>query len=358
MDRMTPRPTRTEPRRGRGFTLIELLVVISVIAVLVGLLLPALGAARSEARTVLCTSNMRQFGVSNASYASQHKGLMATFSWQGMERNPSPYRDLTRIRYPFDYMAAGGELVSMLRQFRPTGLVENATTLVNRIVPYERYSHVVMAVSDGSPFPDEMSVCPEDADRLALRETPIEEARHIPELIEVIASTYSLAPAAWDLLQSARITEWDRGRMSQGSSQSGEPPQGYRLVTVDPRQRPEARQNNLGQARMSTVAFPALKVHYYDFFDRHTPPDSGRTFRVYAEESARPPLLFFDGSVQRRASANANPGWSPVHPWHTPSKLSFRDNGSSLEVPVRYRWTRGGLRGIDFGGPEINTGQE
>lgn len=62
----------------RAFTLIELLVVIAIIALLIGILLPAIGRARDTARGVICQTNVRQIATATLLYAGDYRGRFPT----------------------------------------------------------------------------------------------------------------------------------------------------------------------------------------------------------------------------------------------------------------------------------------
>ncbi len=70
-DRLPSLPSNRE-RRPEGFTLIELLVVIAILGILLGLLLPAIQAARAAAQKLACSSKMRQLGIAFHSYIEVH----------------------------------------------------------------------------------------------------------------------------------------------------------------------------------------------------------------------------------------------------------------------------------------------
>ena len=93
---LTPNSSR---HRRAGFTLIELLVVISIIAILIALLLPALAKARQLAVRIEGASNMRQIGIALAEYANEYRGQyppnfvanwpMGDQCWTGYHGRPS-----------------------------------------------------------------------------------------------------------------------------------------------------------------------------------------------------------------------------------------------------------------------------
>lgn len=86
----TSRPLRRRAAHAGGaFTLVELLAAVTVIALLVAILLPALGRARDEARRVQCASNLRQLGQALHLYAHEHRGMALPYAYVEMTSAPT-----------------------------------------------------------------------------------------------------------------------------------------------------------------------------------------------------------------------------------------------------------------------------
>ena len=92
---MKERNIRQEQKR--EFTLIELLVVIAIIAILAGMLLPALKNARDKAHVVTCTGNLKTLSTSILSYADEHNGWFGPINKNASSSAIYPYNWVSQL---------------------------------------------------------------------------------------------------------------------------------------------------------------------------------------------------------------------------------------------------------------------
>jgi type II secretory pathway pseudopilin PulG len=330
-------------RRRRGIALPEVVAAAAVVGVLASLIFVTGWRTRAQASAARDLSNLRMIAGWTESYAADNQELYWAFSWKRGHQN-SQWPDLNNSGS--DLQAASDQAVDILR--RRAGRLD--IPRITAWIPHVLYLHLVVQDYADRGLPDLSLVSAGDVHRmnwardpagfdqgvfLPNQPSPSTNAKRWP-----YSSSFACPTAFWDLSPVG-------SRLSQASGHS----QWFVPGNAE-----------LAAQRRAAAAFPSQKVFLHDqgawHFGRPT---------YFAHEQARAAVLMADSSAGFRSTADANPGWQPNNP-SNPSPTVFGYQPQAWEPPTvsgqpaevvtgHYRWTRGGIKGIDYGGPEINTGQ-
>ncbi|MCC5822369.1 MAG: type II secretion system GspH family protein [Phycisphaerales bacterium] len=353
-----------KPSSRRGFTLLESAAVIGMVSLLVGVTMPAVQRARVDMRGAGSAANLAFIGQGAAMYATDHEGRIFTYTWgvpDGASFAIFELPDGTMRIANNDQAAAGWQNTEIL--MRRTGRIDGPTAFKSYAtrLPHTRLRHLVLMDYLDLPFPAELFADPADANLLQWKADPenITAANNIPYSPGADFNGYD-EPTGWSDVGTRQRWPFSSSYFSVSAAWMPDGLDGEALY-IPVASTPHLHQQfggrpSLAQGRsFAEVAFPSAKVHMFEEFDRR---QAGSPYFGY--DHARPMKLMFDGSINDRPSGEATPSWNPSQgkqewrqryvPLHTfPHPLGGL--GETTPLSQRYRWTLGGLRGIDYAAP-------
>lgn len=337
-------------------TLIDLCACVAVVSALSVTILPALAAVRDDSQNELSKANLMEMGKARDQYAMDHKDRIFSYTWLAGEVYTMPDGRFIELSDNQDAAAYQNTEILMRRTGRISG-IHKIRTARGRL-PHRRFSHLVLLdymVGTNEEFNETtVAIDPADEQQLTWHERPLEytTGSGVPysgnnafgydddtnwygienKMRWPFASSYQVVPYAW-----------------QGDG----PTDIYVPVADTPHLYLLNGQSvSLGRRFTSEVAFPSKKVHMHEEFDYEQ-----SRYPYFAYDHAMPEKLMFDGSINSRLSGEANDSVNPADPdpvWrqrYVPLDtfpIPLGGFGDDTELNMRYRWTDGGLQGVDY----------
>lgn len=324
-----------------GFVLREMAAVAGIVAVGLSVMMVAAGQGRKCAGLAGSLANLKKIGEAGGNYLADFDDRLWSFTWS-TDEHPTEYNDLRNPESNAEALMF--QTVDIIRRLSGN---ETIPRLDNRCRPIFT-STLVLADYWGDELPAEWMVSPGDSIRLEWLQHPDdppdfnEQGGAVWEIIfGFYGSSYGLMPAFWAPDQK-----------TDGQSTVYQYKQDHHLAVYPGGVK-------LGGRRGSDLLALAHKVQVAEresFYHGVRPV-------YYLHPTARVPVLMADGSAAPRTTADANTSFRPnspddqsgvtlldykPHPAYETPALS---GGSyDLNLESYYKWTRRGLRGIDFAG--------
>ncbi|MBU6412282.1 MAG: hypothetical protein KGS45_02310 [Planctomycetes bacterium] len=325
--------------QGRAFALADLVMLTAFVLVVLALVSVMLPRQRRAAQLFESMSQMKELHTGYQQYGLDYADAVATFTWRAQVTNNSQWGDL---RFASDELSAAANQATDLvrRRFNPS------FPLTQSWIPHILYSFLILGDYMDKPLPWRVLASPADSALMQWQSDPTQWAAFgLPAQRWCFSSSYELGTAFW----CKDTTNSTNGGAAPASTHNT-----YTVLqSTSPTTNPA-----FGTRRLSEVVYPAQKAMIYDRYQRHF----GSRVAFFGFQEAKVPIMAADGAAQVRTTELTNRGFNPQNPTaltyatYTYSQLNYEPPvpaGVGSVVFGQYRWTRSGLRGIDFEGAEI-----
>ena len=328
--------------RTRGFSLVELVVVCAGVALVCVVAAPGMTQARRSAGLAGSLANLKRSGEAGGNYAADFDDQVWGFTWS-TDEHPTDYPDL--LNPGSNAEAVTNQAIDIIRRLSDYDQVPR----VQGYFAPTFLSTLVLADYQQDHLPVEWMVSPGDAIRRIAQDNPDDPpdfsgsgqgGRAWDVIFGSFGSSYALMPAFWSPDEKVD----SKSTISQAVHHRGF------LVPSSV---------SFGKRRAAEILFPSSKAQVADRESFYFGPRPA----YYLHSSARVPVLTADGAVASRTSALSNRSFRPNWPDdeeasslfdYTPDPVfetpALSGTGKDEDLDGKYKWTRRGLRGIDFAG--------